>query len=324
MKSYIILLAFSFFLFSCEKKEIPVSAPVPGDVTTSQVIMGSDYSKKIFYRLKSDEIQAEIDKSSYDLSFESSEEGWHVLLNSANLMKAAYYENAGFDDALILANANWKWDACSGNLDSASIGDWRSKNGIYLIDRGYDQLGNFLGYAKLIVDSVDSDHYYIRTSELNGDNLKSITIAKYKNLNYTEFSFDNGYEAISQMLPDNDEWDLVFTQYTYVYYDLEEVTPYQVTGVLLNPKYVQAQMEIEVAFEDIDLEYASNIVLSENNDVIGFNWKSYNFDEGYYSIASDQSYIIRDVEGIFYKLRFVDFYTDGGVKGAPKFEFQKL
>ena len=324
MKTYIILLAFSFFLFACEKKEIPVSAPVPGDVITSQIEMGSDYSKKIFYRLKSDEIIAEIDKSSYDLSFESSEEGWHVLLNSANLVKAAFYENAGFNDPLILADANWKWDACSGNLDSAAIGDWRSQNGVYLIDRGYDQLGNFLGYAKLAVDSVDAHHYYIRTSDLNGTNLNVISLAKYNNLNFTAFSFDNGYEAISQMLPACNEWDLLFTQYTYVYYDLEEITPYQVTGVLLNPKYVQAQMLMDVAFEDIDLEYASNITLSTNNDAIGFSWKSYNFDEGYYSIASDQNYIVRDVEGIYYKLRFIDFYTDSGVKGAPKFEFQKL
>ena len=174
------------------------------------------------------------------------------------------------------------------------------------------------------MDSVDATHFYIRSSGLNGDNILNTSIPKLKHLNFTDYSIDEGHEYISSLTPDKEDWDIVFTSYTYVYYDLEEITPYLVTGVLLNPHKVKA-IEVEgVLFEDIDLEYASELTLVNSLDIIGFDWKFYNFDEGYYSVLSNQSYVIQDVEGIYYKLRFVDFYDDAGVKGAPKFEFQKL
>jgi hypothetical protein len=123
--------------------------------------------------------------------------------------------------------------------------------------------------------------------------------------------------------PHKDTWDLLFTQYTYVFYDVD-VTPYQVTGVLLNPNNVEATMVDDIPFEDIDLEFATNKTLNNELDAIGYNWKSYSLTEGHYTIYSNQIYIIKDVEGIYYKLHFTDFYTESGAKGAPKFEFQKL
>ncbi len=324
MKNYFLLFSLSILFFACEKQEIPVSAPVPGDVIVKQVEMGGDYSLKLFFSLKNNEVVSEFPKVIYDLSFESSDEGWNVLINSGKIMKVAFYEGADFPDELNENLAEWKWDSWTGNMDSTAIGDWRSTDGIYLIDRGYNELGEFQGFSKLSIDSVDVNNFYIRSSNLNGDNILNSTVPKLKRLNYTPFSFEQGHEYVSTLSPDKEDWDIVFTSYTYVYYDLDEITPYQVTGVLLNPHNVRAIEEDNVLFEDIDLEYASEISLVNKLDVIGFDWKYYNFEEGYYSVLSDQNYIIQDVEGVFYKLRFVDFYDDNGVKGAPKFEFQKL
>jgi hypothetical protein len=324
MKNYFIIVGLSILFFACEKQEIPVSAPVPGDVIVKQVEMGSDYALKLFFSLKNNEVVSQLPKIIYDLSFESSDEGWNVLINSGKIMKVAFYEGADFPDVLNTNEANWKWDSWTGNMDSTAIGDWRSANGIYLIDRGYNELGEFQGFSKLKIDSVDVNNFYIRSSDLNGDNILNSIIPKIKRLSFTPFSLDQGHEFVSTLWPDKEDWDIVFTSYTYVYYDLEEITPYQVTGVLINPHNVRAIREDSVLFEDIDLEYASEISLINKLDVIGFDWKFYNFDEGFYSVLSDQSYIIQDVEGVFYKLRFVDFYDDSGVKGAPKFEFQKL
>jgi len=36
------------------------------------------------------------------------------------------------------------------------------------------------------------------------------------------------------------------------------------------------------------------------------------------------NYVIRDRDGFFYKLRFIDFSNDMGEKGYPKFEFVRL
>lgn len=316
-----IIVISSIFFASCEKKEIPAQPRVPGDVTINQVNMGSAYGDQIYYRLNDNSIVSINDRSIWDLSFESSDEGWHVLINSSKAMKVSFFEGADFQDDVSLAAVSWEYDASTGNLDSTAIGDWRAADGIYVIDRGYSAAGSLLGNKKFTVNDVNEQSFTIEFSDLNGENIQIIEVQKNKELNFTQFSFDNG---VAQVEPEKSTWDFLFTQYTYVFYEFEEVIPYQVTGVLLNPNNVQALLVEDISFEDIDLEYASSVTLKDQWDAIGFNWKNYNLDEGYYVIYYDQVYIVKDIEGIYYKLHFTDFYTESGEKGAPKFEFQKL
>jgi len=58
--------------------------------------------------------------------------------------------------------------------------------------------------------------------------------------------------------------------------------------------------------------------------VIGYEWKYYNFDAALYTIEPGLAYVIRDRDGFYYKLRFIDFYSEGGEKGYPKFEYVRL
>ena len=66
-----------------------------------------------------------------------------------------------------------------------------------------------------------------------------------------------------------------------------------------------------------------DLEMNERIDNPGYDWKTYNFDEGYYKVDLDRSYIFLTKEG-YYKLRFVDYIDDNGDRGAPKFEYQKL
>jgi hypothetical protein len=77
-------------------------------------------------------------------------------------------------------------------------------------------------------------------------------------------------------------------------------------------------------FMDINAENIAGLEFTTRADVIGYEWKDYNFDMGVYTIVPDMNYVIRDRDGYFYKLRFVDFYSDEGVKGFPTFEFVRL
>ena len=36
------------------------------------------------------------------------------------------------------------------------------------------------------------------------------------------------------------------------------------------------------------------------------------------------NFVIRDFEGKYYKMRFIDFYNSQGLKGYPKFELEEL
>lgn len=320
MKVYLLLiLSFVSVLYSCEKDEIPVAPRPPGDVEISQVNMGGNYSDQIYYRLQDASIVSQNLKSIWDLSFESSDEGWHILINSSTAAKITFIEGANFNDDVNISDVSWDYDVETGNLDSTAIGDWRGKNGVYVLDRGYDHLGTFLGNKKIIVIDVDENNFQIQSSDMDGNNSQTVQVEKNKALNFTQFSLDNGVISIE---PDKDEWDILFTQYTH--YFIEEILYYQVTGVLLNRNNVQAIMEDQLAFEDIDLEYAENSIFDDNINAIGYNWKHLPDVSEPYIVNSNKIYIIRDVEGIYYKLHFTKFYTDSGVKGAPKFEFQKL
>ena len=49
-----------------------------------------------------------------------------------------------------------------------------------------------------------------------------------------------------------------------------------------------------------------------------------NFNTNAYSVNPKMNYILKVADGFYYKLHFLDFYNDQGIKGYPKFEFQKL
>ena len=116
----------------------------------------------------------------------------------------------------------------------------------------------------------------------------------------------------------------MFTRYRYIFYNTTPYTPYLVSGVLLNPQGIAAGLDSTKAFSEADVAFAQQLPLSTQRDEIGFNWKAYNFTTSTYETKQHFTYIIRDREGYYWKLRFLDFYNDQGEKGSPKFEFQRL
>jgi hypothetical protein len=87
---------------------------------------------------------------------------------------------------------------------------------------------------------------------------------------------------------------------------------------------MQAYETQDLAFDTIDLDIATSFMYSDAVDILGYDWKEFNFDLGTYTIESDRIYLLRNSEGIFWKLHFIDFYTQNGEKGAPMFELQEL
>jgi hypothetical protein len=62
--------------------------------------------------------------------------------------------------------------------------------------------------------------------------------------------------------------------------------------------------------------------------MIGYEWKQINGDvtsgDITYTAQSGWTYLVRNREGLFFKMRFIDFYNNQGKKGYPTFEFQRL
>lgn len=81
-------------------------------------------------------------------------------------------------------------------------------------------------------------------------------------------------------------------------------------------------------FSSINLDIAGNLFYSTAQDEIGYDWKDVVGDvttgNVSYVVVEGLNYVVRDSEGFYYKLRFISFYNDGGDKGYPTFEYQRL
>ena len=315
---YYILIAMA--IISCEKEEKPVRKHVPGDSITNSFEMGSDYRKQAFYDLKTNTFVSENLKESWDLGFENGVNGNHIILNSSNFMGAARVENVSFNNVIDTDGLTWQWDASSGNLDSTAFDSLELGNIVYVIDNGLDLQGVSKGFCKLMLTSITTTSYSFKVANLDGSLEEDITILKDNNLNFIGYSLNN--RVVVDVEPPKTEWDLMFSQYVH-YFDLQDEA-YLVTGILTNRYEVQVAEVFDKDYEAITNEDITSLNFSSNIDIIGYDWKEFDFSSGAYIVYSDKNYIIKSTEGIYYKLHFIDFYNKQGDKGTPVFEVQEL
>ncbi len=335
-------LASAFFIIilftACFKEDEKVIPHDPGDATTVAIELTSDYRYQVYFDLGSGEVVSTNLKKTWDLGFECSIKGWKILLNTSNFMLAAGTGLTDFSIPLDTVGLHWRFDASSGNLDSMAIGKWVEydtinslkvyTNQVYVIDRGYDELGNLRGLKKVVFQDLTDSSYTLRFAGLDGSNEGTFTVIKDPSVNYMCFSFDEGGQQLN-LEPPKPDWDLIFTQYTTLLYtDEGDPYPYLLTGVLNNPTGVIVAQDTLYDFASIDLEAAQGMVYSNALDEIGYNWKDVVGDVSSgnvsYVIVPGLNYVIRDRDGYHYKLRFISFYSNTGEKGYPTFEFQRL
>lgn len=315
------LLAGTLALASCKKGELPVPKHDSGDVITSAVNMESNYRYQVYFDLKTNTVVGSNLKTAWDLAFDAEASGYHIKLNGSKSMYAYDTETTDFDavtDTSGFGNGK-SWDEPTGNLDSTAVGEWTGENHVYIIDRGYNENGVHQGFRKIVFESVNANEYQVKFAALNGSGLTELTIAKDDTYNFAFLSFESS--SVVMIEPPKADWDLVFTQYTHIFYE-PELTVYLVTGCLLNHSGTRSVMDETNAFADIDFSFVSGYNFTSNVNTIGYDWKEFNGST--YVVLSDKNYIIEDRDGLYYKLHFIDFYNSAGVKGNPKWEYQQL
>jgi hypothetical protein len=297
------------------------------DMNTGQVL----FQNQVFLELETGLFQT-VARESWDIGFETGPGGYHVMLNSANYMQAA---NAGLvafgtifhpEDML---NYFFDFDNPSGNLDSTIIGEWvdeetgLSKGDLVLIDRGFDGNLEARGYVKLQLLWVRNDTIAFQYGALDAES--SQTIKLYigdSSTNFVYFSFETN--QVVNVAPPKQDWDLCFSYYSYRYPD---GIPYWLTGVLAN-RYQVRTAEVQdsaMVFENLSLADTSQFKMTRSIDEIGFDWKEYLFGPpARYVVYSNRIFIVQDTRGIYYKLRFLDFYNEKGQRGFPTLEYAEL
>jgi hypothetical protein len=179
-----------------------------------------------------------------------------------------------------------------------------------------------LGEKKVTFDFQDENTYVMRFANLNGSEEKTMMVPKDTSVNFVCFSFEKGIVKIE---PKKNSWDLQFGKYsTLLFTDVGDPYPYLVTGVLLNPYKTVAMLDSIHKFEEVSFDIAETQNLVNQKDIIGYEWKEYDFDNGMYKVNPEYIYILRNRIGFYYKLRFIDYYNSTGEKGYPTFEFLRL
>ncbi|NNC83302.1 MAG: hypothetical protein HKN79_06970 [Flavobacteriales bacterium] len=313
MRGNKIILILALVLFTaCEKDEIPVAyepSPLPTGAFSSQLEMSSDYRYRLYYDLESDSVIAQHLKTDWDLAF-SCDAAQTIRLNDSKLMMVWRVTGSSFEEVESVQGDGPLFDTSDGY--QTALEDWTTEE-VYIIDRGFDEAGSALGRYKLQILGADADSYSVRYAPLGSGDSVEQNIPKDLDRNHVQLSFDAGVRFLE---PPKEDWDLLFSHYTF-YFEEEEI-PYLVAGALLNPHQVQAQSLEEYDFEAIDADYLDGIALSDQRDIIGYDWKYFDLDSETYSIV-DNAYVIRTVEGNRYKLQFTGFVDAFGERGAPSF-----
>lgn len=310
-----------FALSSCFKDDTPVQLPLPGDAKSFQVSMGEDYHRQVYFDLNTTDTTGS-EHTVWDLCFESTETGWHVWMNGGNDAQVANTDTQKFKAVLDTIGANWAIDNPNWNIDSTAVGDWRGDRMVYIIDRGPAKLSGDR-FRKIIFQSVDASAYELQYSNLDGNDSVIYHVVKKPGHAFVYFSFDNGGETLD-IEPMAVNWDVLFTRYRVVFYTVDPPLPYIVTGVLINPD-MSVAVDSTMNFSEIDYAKALPLTYSSRRDIIGYNWKVVNIaNGGTYTVKANINYIIRDMEGVYWKMHFIDFYNSTGEKGYPQFEFQRL
>ena len=326
MRAFLIVLIGALVLLGCEKKETPVSPATSQALTAG---MGDAYETMLYFNILTGEFVKQLPHIGYDLQFTNGPQDRTVFLNTSNFMFVRNFGNVAFKSVTDTTLAqDWRYDYPTGNINRTAIGNWynangTSKNEVLVLDRGYNEKGIKIGFAKIQVLSADEEKYTIRVAALDNSYDTTATIVKDSDKNLTQFYINT--LSTEDIEPNKNDWHFQFSQYTD--YDITtegDTIPYLVRGVLINTYNTAAARLDGIDFETISKEDAQALTYNTNRNAIGFNWKSFSLQTGVYEVLPDIVYVIKEISGNYYKLRFVDYYNDAGEKGYAKFEIVGL
>lgn len=328
----LILLAASALLASCMQKDQPVPLPEKGSAEHAKVQMGPEYLTQVFYSFENGVVKTSEYKM-WDLAFEASPRGYHIYMNGGN---GLFIHNTGQTDIRSVTKApnmpdhEWGSDHQSGDPQKTAIGEWRtggiSKNEVYIVRSGV--YPDYI-YKKLTIQLADDEKYIISYADLESTTqIKNATIPKNDAYSFVYFSLED--EEVVSPDPPKHTWDIVFTRYRYLFPKYGDITdyPYGVTGVLLNAYSTQAAEDSLKGYSSIDINSILNMKFVPDRDVIGYDWKDFNFSTpttSRFIVFPNKTYVVKTQTNQFWKLHFLDFYdSQTGEKGTPSFEFERL
>jgi hypothetical protein len=298
-----------------------LNSTIKAQVISDSVSILPGYTNQTFYSLNSGTVSS-VSNLDWDLAFQLKGFGGSIIVNSKNNVQVWLAQKSAAQWATItssdttgivnnplfeLHNSDSTWNVGAlnqtKNLSNAfdlgwGLYDFMSHNvtgdSIYFI-----KLSNGI-YKKLYIEILigTTYTYNFKFADLDGTNEISTSIARsnFLNKNFGYFSIENN-TAINRE-PAFNTWDLSFAQYL-----VTAPLTYKVAGVLQNDS-VYAAKAYPV---DVYTVSAAAYPTQANINVIGFDWKSYNFGTNVWTIEDSLVYFVQNRQGQIWKMNFTGF-----------------
>jgi len=284
-------------------------------------------AQQVWYSLQNGEVgSAALDE--WDLAFEITGQNASILVNTAKGLTVYETPSAitDWDAVNSVDTANWtmiensdsSWSAGAlthgNNLDqpdgfNLGWGVYNITTHVVVGSKIYAiGLADGTSWMKLRINALSNGVYSFTYANLDGTNSHDAEVNKSdftgKNFGYWSFATN----ASMDREPLTADWDLLFTKYIGFV-----PIPYPVAGVLQNKLVTALQVD---GVPTADASW-TNAAFSENINILGSDWKSYDFDLNQYTIATDRTYFVKDIPGNIWKIVFTAY--GGGSTGDMSF-----
>lgn len=332
---FISLAAIILTFIGCMPEDEPLT-PLFVDSTTMRqsVSMGSLYGTQLYYSLKTKSIVRSQPITTWHIGFSCERDKATVILNSALFMRLCEVKSTTpFEEVTKvpeIPEREWRYDKPILVEDSTALGKWYKKEGstytfnksVFIVDLGNDDIGKKLGFRKIQFVDITDNTYTLRVAELNNKNDTTITIQKDSEYQFIHLNVQAKCKVVVGE-PKRNEWDLLFTRYTYIFYE-PEYTAYSVTGVMINTPKISVWKDSAGSFDKVTRNEAQSYSYKNDRDVIGYDWKYFDLENNKFILDHRRTYVLKTNEGFYYVLRFMDFYDEKGVKGTVTYEVKSL
>lgn len=357
MKNIFLYLSLCIFTFqSCLRdNEDPVPiAPFEGAVISPE-IGGPAVPNQVWLNLSTGE-QTINKRPSWDLAFHSGKE-FKVTLNFSIQMAAGVIEGATDINAVTSASVkdlqkkikvgtfkaenenyvdNVEGNYASGRTAIAEISADDAQNAIYLVNLGKEIYTEDITLGQAITGGADrgwkkiqitrnGNGYKLKYADLDATTYKEVIINKNPAYHFTFFNMKEDKEVSVQ--PEKNKWDLCFTVFvnviagsgTYTYSDFViHNTMGGVGAYMVEVPSSQNAADVYKSFSTTDVDN-SKFVYNDHR-AIGSNWR----DVLNRIVYNNVFFIIKDSNGVIYKLKFNRLTNINGERGYPEFEYKPL
>ncbi len=357
-KGFFILSLSVLALASCSSDDDGAPYVPPVSEAVIEASTGGPNQQNQLYVDLSTSTKTSVQRDSWDLGF-SSGTPFRVAINGSVKMAVKQLNTTNIDevqaeDSSVTVGfstlASWGYvDNPTGILEGAGSGVGTAiaeisandaDNKVYLVNLGYKvgtttpnvgsvaTDGDLRGWKKIRI-TRSGNNYVLQYADIDATTHSTVTIAKNTAYHFTFFNLVTGQQVSVE--PEKGKWDLNFTYFTnYFPYMGADVTYGYADFITTNVKGGTTVYELLTANQNYETFALADVIESSftasatDQRIVGANWRSGGGPSSLPNIRDDRFYVLKDIDGNIYKLRFLTLTNDAGERGYPVFEYELL